>query len=214
MGTWGSGITRENVEELQQMLESASLLRNGREFQLSSGVKSDYYFNAKPVTMDPRGAELIGSIVGPLVLDSGANAVGGLELGAIWIATAVSNWCHSQGVSIANVCVRDEQKSHGTKDRVTASSTFKSLDVVRVAVVDDVITTGRSTVKAVEGLKDKHCQLTCVIALVTRPESGGVSKMAEKFADHTEGPYISVFDCDHEGNLTPRVGDFVGQPVS
>ncbi|MCH8815231.1 MAG: hypothetical protein IH957_09090 [Chloroflexi bacterium] len=214
MGRWSQHITRQSVNELQAMLESRSLLRNGEEFELSSGVKSGFYFNAKPVTMDPRGAELVGSIVGPLVLDSGANAVGGLELGAIWIATAVANWCHEQDAPVANVCVRDEHKSHGMKERITASSGFMDLPVKRVAVVDDVITTGKSTIRAVQGLLADDCRITSVITLVTRPEYGGVTEMAKTFAQYTDGPYISIFDCDDEGTLAPRVNDFVGQPVS
>lgn len=201
MDKWSQGVAQADIKALQHLLETEARLLG--DFVLSSGLHSKYYFNAKPVIIDPEGMEASAKVMLPIIEHSGANSVGGLVIGAVPLALGVSQLAWNKGGCLPAVIVREAHKVHGTRERLAASHRFVSLPVKKVAVVDDVITTGKSVVQAIEGLEEAGCEIACIVTLVTRPEDGGVVAMKKKFG---KTPYISIFDCDLEGNLRPLVG--------
>ncbi len=199
----GQGVTDE-VQPLKHLLETQSRLLG--DYKLSSGLNSKYYFNAKPTTLSVSGIALVARVILPMIVERGANSVGGLEIGAIPISLELSRLAESQGIGLPSCIVRDAKKEHGTKELIAKSFEFISLAKRRVAVVDDVITTGKSVDQAVEALRAEGCEIACIVALVTRPEHGGITAMKARFAGTD---YLSIFECDLEGNLAPSVPHLV-----
>ena len=114
MSEQGEGVTVEAVTRLRVLLERHACLRG--DFVLSSGLKSKYYFDSKPVTLSPDGRALIGRIFEPIVREAGAEAVGGLVIGAVPISDAIE---------LPSFIVREEKKGHGTKERIAASYSIR-----------------------------------------------------------------------------------------
>lgn len=208
------GVTKDDVEALQRLLEHHARLK-GDDYKLSSGLSTNYYFNAKPVTLTAEGFDLVAKIMVPLVDQAGADAVGGLTMGAIPLALAIAVASRRSGKEIPAVIIRDEKKPHGTKELIAASYLFRPQEHRRVVVVDDVVTTGGSIEQAIEALIAERCDIAAIVALVTRPEAGGVEAMQRKFTKYNVRHYISVFECDLEGNLTPtpHVDRFIVAPI-
>ncbi len=137
-------------------------------FRLASGALSRYYLNGKLVTLDPKGATLIGRLVFDRLRGTGVQAVGGLTLGADPIALATAIASQAAGEPIAAFVVRKEPKGHGTAQWIEGPLPSGA----PVAVVDDVVTTGGSTEKALDVLKQLGHPVRKVIALVDRNEGG------------------------------------------
>ncbi|NJN09262.1 MAG: orotate phosphoribosyltransferase [Richelia sp. RM1_1_1] len=138
------------------------------DFVLSSGVRSSYYINGKEVTLHPQGALAIGRIVlNMLPLD--AQAVAGLTLGADPIVSAVSVVSALESRPITGLIVRKEAKGHGTKAYVEGPNLPEAAKVV---VLEDVVTTGRSAMKAVTRLRDAGYTVNQVISLIDRQQGG------------------------------------------
>jgi orotate phosphoribosyltransferase len=141
------------------------------DFTLSSGQKSSYYINCKPVTLDSRGALLVGKLLLPL-LPVGTVAVAGLTLGADPIVTAVSvvsAYESPTGKGIPALIVRKEAKGHGTQAYIEGPVLPAQSTVV---VLEDVVTTGQSAMKAVERLLGAGYNVAQVIALIDRQQGG------------------------------------------
>lgn len=137
-------------------------------FRLASGALSRYYLNGKLVTLDPKGATLIGRLMFDRLRGTGVRAVGGLTLGADPIAVATAIASEAAGEPIAAFVVRKEPKGHGTAQWIEGPLS----PGVPVAVVDDVVTTGGSTEKALDVLSQLGHPVRKVIALVDRNEGG------------------------------------------
>jgi orotate phosphoribosyltransferase len=137
-------------------------------FRLASGALSRYYLNGKLVTLDPKGATLIGRLVFERLRGLGVHAVGGLTLGADPIAIATAIASEAAGEPIAAFVVRKEPKGHGTAQQIEGPLP----PGVPVAVVDDVVTTGGSTEKALDVLGRLGHPVLKVVALVDRNEGG------------------------------------------
>lgn len=204
MSEAGKGVTREDVAEFKLLLERHARLFG--EFDLSSGLKSKYYFDGKGVTLSPDGRTLIGRLLEPIVHDVGAEAIGGLEVGAVPIADALS---------LPSFIVRDKKKGHGTKEKIAASYSIRGAESelrsgLRVAIVDDVVTTGDSIVRAIEAVRACDCDVVVVVALVTRPERDAAAKL------RSICNYISLFECDTEGtlSLTSEAEKLISSPVA
>src|ERR687885_229770 len=138
------------------------------DFVLSSGQRSSYYINGKQVTLHPQGALAIGRLLLSLLpLDT--EAVAGLTLGADPIVSAVSVVSAYENRPIPALIVRKESKGHGTMSYIEGPS----LPVgAKVVVLEDVVTTGQSAMKAVERLRDAGYSVEQVIALVDRQQGG------------------------------------------
>ncbi len=135
---------------------------------LSSGQHSSYYINGKEVTLHPQGALAIGRIVVSL-LPPDTRAVAGLTLGADPIVTAVSVVSAYENRPIPALIVRKEAKGHGTRAYIEGPNLPENANVV---VLEDVVTTGGSALKAAERLKAAGYSVERVISLVDRLQGG------------------------------------------
>ena len=138
------------------------------DFVLSSGQRSSYYINGKQVTLHPQGGLAVGRIVLSM-LPAEAEAVAGLTLGADPMVTAVSVVGAYEGRSITPLIVRKEAKGHGTQAYIEGPTLAAETPVV---VLEDVVTTGQSALKAVERLRQAGYTVTHIIALVDRQQGG------------------------------------------
>lgn len=138
------------------------------DFILSSGQASSYYINGKQVTLNPQGALAIGRILLSR-LPENTQAVAGLTLGADPIVTAVSVVSAYENRPIPALIIRKEAKGHGTKAYIEGPTLPENATVV---VLEDVVTTGRSAMKAVERLRDAGYTVTKVISLIDRLQGG------------------------------------------
>lgn len=190
-------MTREDIEQLHGLLQRC--FKYDGPYRLSSGQLSKYYYEGKDGTLNPATAWLIGNILVDVVLDSGAEAVGGLEVGAIPIADATGIAAHLRGRSLPTFIVRKEPKEHGTQSQVAAARPDNGEDMLsngrRVAIVDDVITTGGSIERAISVVQDLGCIVTVVIALVERHESRDQALRGRGF------PVLRIFYTDEDGQL-------------
>jgi orotate phosphoribosyltransferase len=138
------------------------------DFVLSSGQPSSYYINGKQVTLHPQGALAIGRIL-LSVLPSETQAVAGLTLGADPIVTAVTVVSAYENRPIPALIIRKEAKGHGTRAYIEGPSLPEGAKVV---VLEDVVTTGQSAMKAVDRLRDAGYVVDEVISLVDRKQGG------------------------------------------
>jgi orotate phosphoribosyltransferase len=189
-------VTRQEIEQLHQMMQSA--LKHDGPYQLSSGATSKYYYDGKLRTLDPPAAWLIGNILVDPIIDSNAEAVGGAAVGSIPISDAVGIAAHLRGLYLPTFYVRDEAKQHGTKSKIYQATLAHDETLLkrgrRVAVVDDVITTGRSIGDAIDVVEGLGCIVTVVIALVERHESQG-SLRGRSY------PVMRMFYTNEDGDL-------------
>ena len=150
-------------------------------FKLVSGGVSNFYFNCKPTMLDPEGKELIGRLIFTKIQHLEIAGIGGLELGSVPISGAVSLISQLEGRPIKEFIVRKEKKDHGMPAKVEGE--FVAGD--QVVVVDDVITTGGSTIKAIEAVQKLGLKVTKVLVLVDRQELNGKQNI-EKFCPDVE----------------------------
>jgi orotate phosphoribosyltransferase len=138
------------------------------DFVLSSGQSSSYYINGKQVTLHPQGALAIGRILLSL-LPADTQSVAGLTLGADPIVTAVSVVSAYENRPIPALIIRKEAKGHGTKAYIEGPNLPEGAKVV---VLEDVVTTGKSAMKAVERLREAGYTVNTVISLIDRLQGG------------------------------------------
>jgi orotate phosphoribosyltransferase len=165
-------------DRLAQIITERSFeYREEPPFTLASGRKSNYYFNCKTTTLDPEGMNLIGNIICDILQNSDVTATGGLTLGADPIANAVSVISYQRGKPIKSFIVRKDAKAHGTGNAIEGN--VKQGE--KVAILDDVITTGGSTIAAIERAREAGLVIDRVIALIDREEGG--RENIEKYVD-------------------------------
>lgn len=138
------------------------------DFVLSSGQPSSYYINGKQVTLHPQGALAIGRVL-LSILPPDTQAVAGLTLGADPIVTAVSVVSAYENQPIPPLIIRKEAKGHGTKAYIEGPNLPEGSKVV---VLEDVVTTGQSAMKAVDRLRGAGYVVDEVISLVDRQQGG------------------------------------------
>ncbi len=153
---------------LKLLLEKSFKYSDEPTFKLASGKMSNYYIDCRKTTHSCEGKYLIGTLMFDMVKALNVQALGGLTMGADPVACAVSHTAYLEKTSLASFSIRKEQKGHGMKKRVEGD--VKPGD--RVVVVDDVITTGGSTIKAIEAARAEGLEVVHVIALVDREEGG------------------------------------------
>lgn len=158
----------EPRNRLAELLRHESL-KTGH-FVLASGKTSNYYLDCRRTTLHPEGAFLVGTLVLEAIKRRGwkAQAVGGLTLGADPIATATAVVSHLQGTPMAAFLVRKEAKAHGTGQRIEGAPASGS----RVVLVEDVITTGGSSLIAWEACQAAGLEVVGIVAVVDREEGG------------------------------------------
>ncbi len=157
------------------------------EFKLSSGGRSDYYIDCRTTTLDARGAQLTGQVFLEQIQGHGwrVDAIGGLTMGAdpIVVAVAVTSG------RLNGFLVRKAEKQHGTGQRIEG---FREKGA-RVVIVDDVCTTGASTVQAIEAAREFGFDIVGVMCLVEREEAGGRGTVEKAAAP---APFVAVFTAN------------------
>ena len=153
---------------IQLIIEKAFKYSKKPIFKLVSGKKSNYYFNCKAITLHPEGMYLIGNIIFDLIKDINIKGIGGLTLGADPIAYAVTYTSYLKEKPVEAFVVRKKPKTHGTM--LWIEGNVKKGD--RVVIVDDVITTGKSTIEAINRSKEEGLYIIKVISLIDRQEGG------------------------------------------
>ncbi len=180
----------ERMSPARQQLLSLLAEKSFRlgQFKLSSGGTSDYYIDCRLTTLDAAGALLTGQVVFEEIRKHGwkADAIGGLTMGADPIVVATSVISAQRGEPIHGFLVRKAEKSHGTGQRIEG---FREKPA-RVVVVDDVCTTGASTVQAIEAAREFGFEVAGVLCLVEREEADGRANV-EKAAG--QAPFIALF---------------------
>ncbi|MDD4092119.1 MAG: orotate phosphoribosyltransferase [Smithellaceae bacterium] len=168
-------IARERLGKI--ILERSFKYSDNPPFTLASGRQSNFYFNCKPTTLDPEGMNLIGEVVFDMLRDAPVTAAGGLTLGADPIANALAVISFQKGKPIKSFIVRKDVKDHGTKSAVEGNV----VPGERVVIIDDVITTGGSTITAIEQAQRAGLVVDRVITLIDREEGG-----RENILQHTD----------------------------
>ncbi|MFZ0707017.1 MAG: orotate phosphoribosyltransferase [Candidatus Korobacteraceae bacterium] len=176
------------AELLRMLAEKSFRLGN---FKLSSGGTSDYYIDCRLTTLDAQGARLTGETVLHEIHSRGwhADAIGGLTMGADPIVVATAVISAQQRKPINGFLVRKAEKTHGTGQRIEG---FREKPA-RVVIVDDVCTTGASTVQAIEAAREYGFEIVGVLCLVEREEAGGRPNV-EKAA--SPAPFVSLFTAN------------------
>lgn len=162
------GLDNPTGQRLLEIARKVGALLEG-DFTLTSGKKSSYYFDGKRLSLSPEGSYLIGKAIFEMVSGLTVDSVGGIATGAYPIVTAVALVSHLEGKPIPAFIVREVAKEHGTRRQVEGHLREGS----RVVVVDDVITTGGSVLRAIEVAEAAGCRVVKVIAIVDRHEGGG-----------------------------------------
>lgn len=145
------------------------------DFVLSSGQRSTYYINGKQVTLHPQGGAAVGRILLSKV-PTESIAVAGLTLGADPLVTATSVVAAYEGRSLTALIVRKEAKGHGTQAYIEGPTLPPDAPVT---VLEDVVTTGQSALKAVDRLRQAGYRINGIVALVDR-QQGGAELYAEQ----------------------------------
>ncbi|HEX5957767.1 MAG TPA: orotate phosphoribosyltransferase [Hyphomicrobiaceae bacterium] len=142
----------------------------GAEIKLVSGRSSSFYFDMKPTMLDPEGAYLIGELVLEVLNDAEIDLVGGLEMGAVPLATTVAAASFAKGRPLPAFFVRKQAKEHGARKLVEGLAPGETLAGKRIAVLEDVTTTGGSASKAIETLKAEGAIIDRIVTVVDRLE--------------------------------------------
>jgi orotate phosphoribosyltransferase len=163
-----------NEQELLDVLIRNSVCRGN--FTLASGAQSDFYVDARLTTLDPRGARLVGQVGWKLIKENATklggqiDAIGGLTMGAdpIAVSIALAALADEPSALLQAFVVRKSVKTHGRQKLIEGNFRKGNL----VVVIDDVITTGGSTLQAIEAVKDAGGRVAFVLVLVDREEGG------------------------------------------
>ncbi|MBF0229612.1 MAG: orotate phosphoribosyltransferase [Desulfamplus sp.] len=137
-------------------------------FKLASGRMSQFYINCKPVILDPEGIYIVGHLVFNEIRNSECTGVGGLTFGADPISVATSFVSYLEKKPIKAFSIRKEKKDHGMIKWVEGDMSVGE----KVVIIEDVVTTGGSTIKAIQRAKEQGLDVIQVVTLVDRQEGG------------------------------------------
>jgi orotate phosphoribosyltransferase len=191
-------LTPDEIDLLRARMQAC--FRYDGPYTLASGQQANYYYDGKGATQDPPTAWIIGRAMLDPILESGAEAVGGPEIGSIFLSDAVGLAAHiERGITLPTFVVRKQPKGHGTRSQVSEAKTPDGSPLLRpgrkVAIVEDVITTGGSIQKAIDVLRELECEIALVFTLVERHESGDRALRGQGF------PVLRLFYTDEDGRL-------------
>jgi orotate phosphoribosyltransferase len=155
-------------ELIKQLCEKSFRYTEEPTFKLVSGRMSRFYVNCKPTTLSPRGMFLAGNLVFDAVVGLGARGIGGLTFGADPIAVATAYTSELKKAPLQAFSIRKNQKDHGVIRWVEGD--LEPGD--RVVIIDDVATTGGSTIKAIERAASEGLDVVKAVILVDRQEGG------------------------------------------
>ena len=142
----------------------------GGETKLVSGRSTNFYFNMKPSMLHPESAHLIATLMLEALQGSAVDYIGGLEMGAVPLATAVCVLSHGCGQPIGAFFVRKQAKEHGARKLVEGLAPGETLQGKRVVILEDVTTTGGSSTQAIEAVRAEGAIVERAITVVDRLE--------------------------------------------
>ena len=179
-----------NEEKLLEVAIEKKALTFGK-FKLSAGGTSNYYFDGRLLTLDPKGAYLTAKCLIPIINKSGANFIAGPTLGADPIVASVAAISYLEKTPISALIVRKEAKKHGGKKSVEGPIS----ENLKVAVVDDTCTTGSSLFHAIDIIESEGCEVVKVLSIMDRM-SGGSEECQKRGYD-----FQSIFVADEKGKI-------------
>lgn len=162
-------------DALLELIRTESLRRG--EFTLASGKKASYYLDCRNVTLHPQGANLIAEGMLEVIRQAGdlPAAVGGMAIGADPITASIVTLAGQRDLPLKGFMVRKEAKGHGTGKQVEGPVAAGD----RVVIVEDVITSGGSALKAVEAARQFGLQVDRVVAIIDRLAGGAAAFRAQ-----------------------------------
>jgi len=170
-------------EELAALLLAKSYLE--KDVVLTSGRRSNYYFDCKQTALHPKGAMLIGRLFVDMLREEGIQGVAGMTLGADPLVTATSLMGQLEGLEWPAMIVRKESKGHGTDSYLEGLANFTPGD--RIAVLEDVATTGGSAIKACQRITDAGFRVVRVCCVLDREEGASETLAAAGY------PFSALF---------------------
>jgi orotate phosphoribosyltransferase len=173
-------------KQLIKVVRERSFLKNEKPvYRLSSGMMSNFYFDLRNTTLSPEGQYLIGNLFCEKLKELGLKpkAIGGLTMGADPVASAAAYASYERGNPVEAFVIRKEPKSHGLMRQIEGN--VKAGD--DVVVIDDVVTTGKSTIMAIEAARKEGLKIIAVIALLDRCEQNGRENI-----EKTGHPFYSI----------------------
>jgi orotate phosphoribosyltransferase len=153
-------------DALQQLVREKALKFG--DFTLASGKKAKYYLDCRQITLDSQGARLIGEGMLDLLADDMPDLVGGMAIGADPITAAILTLAGIRGLPLRGVMVRKEAKQHGTGKLVEGPF----CEGESIVIVEDVVTTGGSSLLAIERCEAVGLKVSRVLAIIDRLEGG------------------------------------------
>ena len=181
-------MAESDRDQLRQMLLDRSM-RFG-EFVLSSGATSNYYIDVRKTSLHPVGLKMIARLFWEQLEQDDITAVGGLTLGADPLVAGVMWWAHEAGKSLEGFLVRKVAKDHGLRGQVEGNLAGHK----RVAILDDVITSGESALIAAESAESYKAEVVRVLAVVDREQG------AQQMFQQRGYPFTPLFSI---GDLLP-----------
>ncbi len=161
-------LTEKRQRLLRLLKEKSFRHRPDRPFKLTSGRESPFYVDCRPVTHSAEGLALIGEIFFDLVKDLDVQGIGGLTMGADPIAHATALISYQKGKPVNAFSVRKAAKDHGAGGLIVGDVHPGN----KVVIVEDVVTTGGSTIKAIQAAREFGLDVVKVLILVDREEGG------------------------------------------
>ncbi|ADU63510.1 MAG: orotate phosphoribosyltransferase [Pseudodesulfovibrio sp.] len=160
------------MNELKTRLAGLLLALSYKEgdFTLTSGKKSDYYFDCKQTALHPEGGYLIGRLFVEMLKNYEVKGVGGMTLGADPLVTGVTVVSHLEGRPMPGFIIRKQAKGHGTDQYLEGLANFSRGD--RVVLLEDVCTTGGTLLTAAERVREAGLEIAGVLAVLDREEGG------------------------------------------
>jgi orotate phosphoribosyltransferase len=153
--------------ELFELIK-ARAFRRGR-IRLASGKESDFYFDMKMAMLDPEGARLVAELMHETLRDVEADAVGGLEMGAVPLITPVSIRSLERSRPLSGFVIRKTLKDHGTQKRVEGPDIAGK----KVVILEDVTTTGGSALDAASAAREAGAEIVLILSILDRGEGAG-----------------------------------------
>ncbi len=184
--------TQENAAKrarLKEILKKRSY-RTGAPIKLASGRTSTFYFNTKPTMLDPEGANLIGNLILDALSTVEADFIGGLEMGAVPIASAIAPLSFIRGKPLRAFFIRKQLKDHGTQSLIEGLTEEENLRGKKIVVVEDVTTTGGSALKAAEAVSAEGGKIVQVITVIDRQEG------ATDIFRQSNLPFMALFGAE------------------
>jgi orotate phosphoribosyltransferase len=150
------------------LIQQRSFLRG--EFVLASGKTSQYFLDLKPTMFDPEGSHVLAELLLDQLSEVKADYVGGLALGAVPLISTLTMLSHQRNRPVSGFFVRKEVKDHGTKKLVEGLRSGESLQGKKVVIIDDVTTTGGSSMIAVDAVQESGAEVILGLSVVDREQ--------------------------------------------